>query len=310
MEYNTGWGRRIITEDIVKSFFPDNYKVFRVNKDDAYAFELLSTSKSSICPNCGVESARLHGFQERAARDLPILGKRVTLRIVQKKYFCDNDECDTDIFTEHTDFIKPGSQFTSRCSEYMLKVATLVSCESAVKILTFQGIRVSGDTLLNMLKEAGKEYKCNVGSKIGVDDWAYRRGQSYGTLICDLETRDIVEVLEGRDSETLEKWLVGHPNIEVVSRDRASAYSSAVTKILPEAIQIADRFHITKNLLEALNKTMKGFLPEVIEIPCASSASLASSENVPDTDKAPQMLKKTRGHKSRKTSNIASKASR
>ena len=142
-----------------------------------------------------------------------------------------------------------------------------MSCEGAVKILAYQGIRVSGDTLLNMVKAAGESYRSEVGKKIGVDDWAYRRGQEYGTIICDLETHDVIEVLKGRDSETFEKWLRGYPDIEIVSRDRASEYTSAVKKVLPEAVQIADRFHITKNLLEALNETMKGFMPEVIEIP-------------------------------------------
>jgi len=149
----------------------------------------------------------------------------------------------------------------------MLTVAIHVSCEAAVKILAYQGIRVSGDTLLNMLKTAGNEYKSEVGKKIGIDDWAYRRGQTYGTIICDLETHDIIDVLKGRDGDTLEKWLRGHSEIEVVSRDRSSTYSSAVTKVLPEAIQIADRFHITKNLLDALKESMKSFMPEVIEVP-------------------------------------------
>jgi transposase len=234
---------------------------------------------------------------------LPILGKSVNLHIAQKKYFCDNDECETDIFTERTDFIEPGSQFTARCREYMLKVATLASCEAAVKILAFQGIRVSGDTLLNMLKAAGKEYISKAGTKIGVDDWAYRRGQSYGTIICDLETHDIIEVLESRDGKVLENWLMGHPGIEVVSRDRASSYSSAVSNVLPAAVQIADRFHITKNLLDALNDTMKGFLPEVIEVPITETIQ-------PELKESSHMLKKTRRRSNPKASVHTSKTAR
>lgn len=254
--------------DLQKNFFPEIYKVIQSQEGDGgYSFGLLSVSEGAICPCCGMESRRLHGYQERTARDLPIFGKPVTLKIAQKKYFCDNEDCEIDIFTESNDLINQYSQFTSRCREYMLKVATLVSCESAVKILSYQGIRVSGDTLLNMIKAAGKEYTATIGKNIGVDDWAYRRGQKYGTLICDLDTHEIVDVLEGRDSETLEKWLQGHQDIEIVSRDRASAYSSAVCTVLPAAVQIADRFHITKNLLEALNDTMKGFMPEIVTVP-------------------------------------------
>jgi transposase len=178
----------------------------------------------------------------------------------------------------------------------MLKVATYVSCEAASKILAYQGIHVSGDTLLNMLKAAGKVFQGKTGRKIGVDDWAYRKGQKYGTLICDLETHEIIDVLEGRDRETFEKWLQGHPDIELVSRDRASAYSSAVTNILPEAIQIADRFHITKNLLDALKETMKSVMPEIVEIPNDEIGE-------PTTKNPNNEVKKTRKHASGKKPN-------
>ena len=198
--------------------------------------------------------------------DLPILGEPVTLLIAQRRYHCMNDECKIKIFTERNDFISPYYYFTQRCRAYMLKVATVTSCEAASKILAYQGIKVSGDTLLNMLKAAGKAIEPKTGGKIGVDDWAYRKGQRYGTIICDLETHEIIDVLEGRDKEHFEKWLRGHPNIEVVSRDRSSAYASAVNTVLPEAVQIADRFHITQNLLDALNDTMKSLMPEVVKI--------------------------------------------
>jgi len=255
-------------DKIVEGFFPETYRILGIReKTEGYEFNLLSTSSSACCPQCGLSNSRAHSFQERSARDLPILGKPVLLEIIQKRYFCDNKNCETDIFTERNGIINHYSQFTTRCREYMLAVAVHVSCEAAVKILAYQGIRVSGDTLLNMLKAAGNDYKSEIGKKIGIDDWAFRRGQTYGTIICDLETHDIIDVLKGRDAETLEKWLGGHQDIDMVSRDRASAYASAVSNVLPEAVQIADRFHITKNLLEALKETMKSFMPEVIEVP-------------------------------------------
>lgn len=253
---------------------------------EGYVFELLSVSHCAVCPSCRKESYRGHSYQDRTVRDLPILGEPVTLLMRQRRYYCDNEECKVDIFTERTDFVSPYFQFTERCREYMLKVATLVSCEAASKILAYQGIRVSGDTLLNMLKAAGMAYQGKSGRKIGVDDWAYRKGQKYGTLICDLETHEIIDVLEGRDRETFEKWLQGHPDIEIVSRDRASAYASAVNNVLPEAVQIADRFHITKNLLEALDASMKSFMPEVVEVPNDESAE-------PSVAEASQLVKKT-----------------
>jgi transposase len=177
----------------------------------------------------------------------------------------------------------------------MLKAASSGSCEAAVKILMYQGIRVCGDTLLNMVKKAGKEYKCEAGKNIGIDDWAYRRGREYGTLICDLDTHKIIEVLEGRDSATVKKWLANHPDIEIVSRDRSSEYATAVQAVLPEAVQIADRFHITKNLLDALNETLKGFMPEVIKIPVESAEETQRESDELDENEEPADFKKNPG---------------
>ena len=280
---------------IEKNFFPEMYKILRrEDKKNGYRFYLSSRSERACCPNCGAESTRIHSYASRSVRDLPILGKSVMLHIRQKRYICANRECAVVpiVFTERNELVNHYSQFTIRCNEYMLKVASFVSCEAAVKILGYQGIKVSGDTLLNMIKVAGKEYKIPVGKNIGIDDWAYRRGQKYGTLICDLDTHEIVEILEGRDSETLEKWLRGHPEIEIVSRDRSSSYSSAVTTVLPQAVQIADRFHITQNLLEALNETMKGFIPEIIEVPVnTANAETPPTENALQAEEE-RMLKK------------------
>lgn len=249
-------------------FFPPTFEITKITEDEEIQrFRLLSKTESSPCPCCGVESYRRHSYQEREAQDLPVFNKNVILQVVQLKYFCDNPECETEIFTERSDFLQHYCRFTTRCYQYLLKIATHMSCEAAVKLLAYQGIKVSGDTLLNMLKDAGEKYETKAGKIIGIDDWAYRRGERYGTLICDMETHKVIDVLEGRDSETLEKWLQGHPGITIVSRDRASGYASAVSKVLPDAVQIADRFHITKNLLEALKDTIKGYLPEAIEIP-------------------------------------------
>ena len=172
-----------------------------------------------------------------------------------------------------------------------VEVATLTSCEASAKILRYQGIDVSGDTLLRMLKSAGEAYQMKVGTKIGVDDWAYRKGHEYGTIICDLETHEIIDVLKGRDKETFENWLKGHPDIEIVTRDRASSYASAVKSVLPKAVQIADRFHITQNLLEALDNTIKALIPEVVKIPTAQTTSTEDDKVAGEDDTV--VVKKT-----------------
>ena len=111
--------------EIEKSFFPEMYEILhREDSENEYKFYLNSKSTSAMCPNCGEKSMRARSYAEKTVRDLPILGKSVTLNIIQKRYRCGNKNCETDLFTERNDLVDHYSQFTVRCSKYMLKAAT------------------------------------------------------------------------------------------------------------------------------------------------------------------------------------------
>src|SRR5438270_1780585 len=103
---------------------------------------------------------------------------------------------------------------------------------------------------------------------LGVDDWAWKKGQTYGTILVDLEKRCPIELLADRKEETLTAWLLTHPEIEVISRDRGGEYAAAARKGAPQAKPIADKFHLVKNLREGLKELMarkQKVLPEVEE---------------------------------------------
>jgi len=118
-----------------------------------------------------------------------------------------------------------------------------------------------------------------VARVIGVDDWAFRRGPSYGTLICDLERKCPIAMLENRSAETLTEWLKAHPEIEIISRDRAGEYAKAATAGAPQAVQVADRWHLLRNSTDALQKVIE---PRQKDIHTAiASAALALSEPIP-----------------------------
>ncbi len=91
---------------------------------------------------------------------------------------------------------------------------------------------------------------------LGVDDWAQRKGQTYGTILVDLEKHRVIDLYDDRSAESLAKWLEDHPGIEIISRDRASAYANGAAKGAPEAVQIADRFHLLQNLVDVLKRML------------------------------------------------------
>jgi transposase len=125
-------------------------------------------------------------------------------------------------------------------------------------------------------------------TSIGIDDFAYKKGQSYCTIICEGITRRPIEVLDGRDGKTLKEWLIEngqHMNITSVTRDRAGVYAKVITEILPEAMQTADRFHLHQNLSDAVKKALKETLPNEIMIP----------DTVPDAEMQETAAEKTDG---------------
>ena len=96
-----------------------------------------------------------------------------------------------------------------------------------------------------------------VGDVIGVDDFAYKKRHAYGTIIVNEKTHEPITLLDGRNAAALRDWLRNHKNIKVVTRDRASAYAKVISEELPDAMQVADRFHLHQNLLEAIKKALE-----------------------------------------------------
>ena len=119
---------------------------------------------------------------------------------------------------------------------------------------------VSRDTLLHVLRRRAPAMAGAV-QVIGIDDFAWKRGQCYGTVVCDMERRRIIDLLPDREPATVAAWLAAHPEITVVSRDRGAGYGRAASQGAPQAVQVADRWHLMENasaaFLEAVRRSMK-----------------------------------------------------
>jgi transposase len=253
----------------IRKFYPENLEIKKVIElEKQIIIKMKSQSKSINCPKCEKEAEKQHGTYKRTVQDLPILGKNVKLEINSYEYYCSNAECGQKIFIEEYDgFLSKYDRMTRRCEDLIRVLGMETSSEGASKICQSMGIKVSGDTIIRLIKSyASKADEPPCGTTIGVDDFAYRKGKTYCTVVCDEETRRPIAVLEGRDGESLKEWLKSRKHVTKVTRDRASAYAKVISEVLPEAMQIADRFHLCQNLLEAVKEALKTVLPKEIKI--------------------------------------------
>lgn len=254
----------------IQKYYPRDLIIKEINDTtNKIILKMKSNSRNSICPKCKNISYRHHGTYIRKVQDLPILGKSVELQINAYDYHCDNEECDVKSFAETFDnFIDNYSRKTERLSDFICTTALETSCEGCARVCKAMNIKISGDTVIRMLlrkMEERPETTCS--STVGIDDFAFKKRKTYGTIIVDEQTRKTVALLSGRDGTTLKEWLRMNQHIKTITRDRASAYSSAIEEMLPNAMQIADRFHLHQNFLKAVKDTLNGNIPSNIKIP-------------------------------------------
>jgi transposase len=224
----------------------------------------------------------------RIIQDLPIFCKHVSLRITGYDFRCDNEVCERKAFADdYAEFVGRYERMTSRLGNFILVLAMETSCEGAANICHAMGIKISGDTIIRMLRKLNTAPASLCSDTIGVDDFAYRKGRNYCTVICDGETHRVIDIIEGRDGEGLREWLKQNRHVKRVTRDRASAYARAVSDILPDAMQVADRFHLHQNLLNAIKEALKRELPDKVAVPLPLEEEAHSEDvaSVPAVDK-------------------------
>lgn len=247
-------------------FLPDS-SVLRLESVSVVSgvVEIFVTSARPVacCPACGHPAARVHSRYQRTLQDLSWQGRPVRIRWRTRRFFCDTPGCPQRIFTEHVPTVaRRYGRRTFRCQEAALCLGLIVGGEEGARVAKYLGFPLSGDTLLRVLRRTPRP-PIKEPRVIGVDDWALRRGQTYGTLIIDLERHQPLELLADRKWETFRDWLAQHPAVEVVSRDRARCYAHGALAGAPHATQVADRWHLLQNLREALKKLAERFLPEI-----------------------------------------------
>ena len=255
----------------LQSFFPtDCLRIDSLEEsENTITIKLKSITNNSRCSKCGRETSQYHGTYVRKVQDLPIFGKTVHLNVTAHEYSCINPECGAKTFVEDFDgFLQYYSRMTERCSDLICTLALETSCEGSARICKAMGIKTSGDSIIRLLiKRYENQPSLTCGAIVGVDDFAFKKRHTYGTIIVDEATHKTVALLNGRDGDSLEEWLKSNQHVKAVTRDRASAYAKVITEVLPDAMQIADRFHLHQNLLDTIKQVLNREIPATIKIP-------------------------------------------
>jgi transposase len=223
---------------------------------------IRAVSRIAICPSCGACSMRVQSRYSRRALDLPISGRQVDLTILVRRFWCDAVLCGMRNFAERFGdaVLASRSRRTGRLETIVHHLGLALGGRPAAAFANRLMVPVSNDTLLRVVWRRA-QVPTETLTVIGIDDFAWKRNHRYGTIICDLERRRPVQLLPDREQPTSQDWLKDHPSIQMVARDRGGGYGEAIAKGLPEAEQVADRWHLMENasraFLDAIQKSMR-----------------------------------------------------
>ena len=223
---------------------------------------------SAPCPLCGTPAQRIHSRYERTVWDLSVQNVQVLLHLHVRKFYCDQPNCPRRIFTERLPQItSPHGRFTFGLRQFLGQLGREQGGASGARSAKLQGLQVTARAILRFMHALALP-AIAPPRIIGLDDWAWKRGQRYGAIVVDLERNKPIALLADRSQETVAGWLKHYPTIQIVARDRSKEFAAAITAALPQAKHVADRWHLAKNLTEHLNKVVSARWKQLTKAAC------------------------------------------
>ena len=259
-------------------------------------FHIRTIAEMAVCPDCACCTDRVHSRYQRTLQDLPWQGNAVRFLFTVRRFFCGNATCKRKIFAEApANVARRYGRKTSRLDDLLLQLVWKVGGESAAAIARLIGLLLSPDAALYRFKQSASQNTLKESPEVlGIDDFAFRKGHTYGTILIDLTTRTPVDLLPDREKATVEKWLKEHPGAKTVSRDRSVTYADAIRAGAPEAVHVADRFHLLKNMMEVLEKQVSKESKAIADTLLPTTASRDDTGPVPPSKRQQERKERTR----------------
>lgn len=228
-------------------------------QDQAVLVSLRATAPAAACPTCGTFGSRVHSRYTRTIADLACGGQRVVLKLLVRKWVCASATCSQHLFAESfPGLVQRYARMTDRLRTALQVVGVTTNGADGARLVSALAMPTTGKTIIRCVLQLPLPPDAPV-RVVGVDEWAWKKGSHYGTILVDLEHRRVVALLSDRSVETSATWFTKHPEVEWVSRDRGKLFREAAARGAPQARHIADRFHLQQNFAEALEGVFRPY---------------------------------------------------